>query len=400
MPWIEQPKSAVQSLSDFIAGSYHFETQTEIFRPLDIEQRANEAYLAVQCRDKATGEARVFAGVCAVDKTPSNIAIKRMAEHMVGTDFVNCPKRILDQLSDTSDPVALKWRGMCLETEYRRRRAMEIEPGAVLQFTQPVHFTDGQSFSTFQYEGRNTFSAVMNGETIGSFHIPNWRESGFHVRHPLPENTLTWDFKDGAGQVPAHRHPNGGGLVANSAWVDPAAFVARDATVGGFARVYGKVRIEDRAAVRDYAVASGMALIAEETVISDYATVSDLSTVRGVSKVGGQAVVGGFSLINGYAAVNDQARVLDRTHVGGRAQIGGMAVLRDQCEVDGRAIVAGAAVIKDAARVTDRAQVGGKRVVGGVTTVAGQTMLLGKEPEEVLPENVAILPAAKQRRVQ
>jgi hypothetical protein len=47
-----------------------------------------------------------------------------------------------------------------------------------------------------------------------------------------------FDFKDGYGYVPAHRHPNGGGWVANTAYVADTAFVGHDARVYGHARVY------------------------------------------------------------------------------------------------------------------------------------------------------------------
>ena len=47
------------------------------------------------------------------------------------------------------------------------------------------------------------------------------------------------DFKDGAGEVPAHRHPNGGGWVADSATVEATAYVGPRAQVYGRAKLYG-----------------------------------------------------------------------------------------------------------------------------------------------------------------
>jgi hypothetical protein len=46
-----------------------------------------------------------------------------------------------------------------------------------------------------------------------------------------------------------HRHPNGGGLVAETASVAPTAFVGYDARVGGDARVCGNARVGDGALV-------------------------------------------------------------------------------------------------------------------------------------------------------
>lgn len=52
----------------------------------------------------------------------------------------------------------------------------------------------------------------------------------------------TFNFEDGKGQVPAHKHPNGGGWVADTAYVDETVYVGRDARVSGYARVYGVKR--------------------------------------------------------------------------------------------------------------------------------------------------------------
>ena len=50
-------------------------------------------------------------------------------------------------------------------------------------------------------------------------------------------------FDFGAGPVPAHQHPNGGGWVADTAHVDDTAYVGRDAWVFGKAWVYGNARV-------------------------------------------------------------------------------------------------------------------------------------------------------------
>ena len=45
--------------------------------------------------------------------------------------------------------------------------------------------------------------------------------------------TTTFNFKDGNGPVPAHKHPNGGGWVAFTATVAATAFVGPNALVYG-----------------------------------------------------------------------------------------------------------------------------------------------------------------------
>lgn len=55
--------------------------------------------------------------------------------------------------------------------------------------------------------------------------------------------TTTFDFQDGNGPVPAHRHPNGGGWVADTARVEETAYVGPRAQVYGSALVEGGVQL-------------------------------------------------------------------------------------------------------------------------------------------------------------
>ena len=58
-----------------------------------------------------------------------------------------------------------------------------------------------------------------------------------------------FDFQDGNGLVPAHKHPNGGGWVANTASVAESVYVGPKAQVSGLARVYGSAWVYDTARV-------------------------------------------------------------------------------------------------------------------------------------------------------
>ena len=55
--------------------------------------------------------------------------------------------------------------------------------------------------------------------------------------------TTIYDFQDGNGPVPAHRHPKGGGWVADTATVEETAYVGPDARVYGSALVEGGVSL-------------------------------------------------------------------------------------------------------------------------------------------------------------
>ena len=70
-----------------------------------------------------------------------------------------------------------------------------------------------------------------------------------------------YDFKDGNGPVPAHRHINGGGWVADTAQVSGNARVYGNAQVSDTARVYGNAQVSGNARVYGNAQVSGNARV-------------------------------------------------------------------------------------------------------------------------------------------
>ena len=54
----------------------------------------------------------------------------------------------------------------------------------------------------------------------------------------------TFDFGD--GPVAAHRHPNGGGWVADTAFVAETAYVGPDARVSDTAMVFGDAEVTEK----------------------------------------------------------------------------------------------------------------------------------------------------------
>ena len=70
-----------------------------------------------------------------------------------------------------------------------------------------------------------------------------------------------FDFKDCNGPVPAKKHSNGGGWVADTATVADSAYVGPDARVFGDAEVSGNARVSDNARVSGYAKVFGNALV-------------------------------------------------------------------------------------------------------------------------------------------
>ena len=106
-----------------------------------------------------------------------------------------------------------------------------------------------------------------------------------------------FDFQDGNGPVPAHKHPKGGGWVADTASVSETAFVGPNAQVYGNAQVSGD------------AMVSGTAEVYGNAQVSGDTTVSGSAGVYGYAQVYGNARVYGYVHVYGYAHVYGNAQV-------------------------------------------------------------------------------------------
>lgn len=398
MKWESLPRRQITDLEQHVVALYTHEDADRRARVLDAMVLTNEAYVAVQLKDKKTGHERVFAGICLLEKSEDEVRWLPLQESD-GVAAYQCPKRILSLLSDTDDPAALAWRGRCKERIDAIHRGTAVEAGHTVRFTAPIHFSNGETHREFLFEGRNRFRAVVDGAPSAElFEIPGWQGRGWATVAPFPENCISHDFRDGAGPVPARPHPNGGGLVAVTAWVDPLAYVGRDACVMGNARIFGAPRIEGGAIVRDNAVVEGRPVISEQAVVADFARVSGEAVVRGAAKVIDKAQVFERAKVDSYARICEGARIAGDARIEGRAVVSGSAVVAEQATVDGRAIVSEAAVVLGASRVSDRARVLGRAVVSGAATVLQGTEVSGEQrltgPENVTP----LLPNSRRPR--
>ena len=99
--------------------------------------------------------------------------------------------------------------------------------------------------------------------------------------------STTYDF--GNGPVSAHRHPNGGGWVADTATVAATAFVGPDAQIFGNAKVF------------------------------------DDAQVFGDAKIYGNAQVFGDAMVSGDARIYGDVRVTGDAHIFGDAEVCGGA---------------------------------------------------------------------------
>lgn len=128
-------------------------------------------------------------------------------------------------------------------------------------------------------------------------------------------NRDVFDFKDGNGPVPAHRHPLGKGWVADSATVAKTAYVDIDARVFGHARVLkqaqisGHARVYGSATVTDTAHVYGYAQVFEDAVVAADARIAGHSEIGGKAKIGGTMWIGGDVSVAGTEVLDGDERL-------------------------------------------------------------------------------------------
>jgi carbonic anhydrase/acetyltransferase-like protein (isoleucine patch superfamily) len=217
---------------------------------------------------------------------------------------------------------------------------------------------------------------------------------------------LKFDFGDGEGPVPAHRHTRGGGWVANTATVDPEAWIGPDALVYGNARVcsvepqtddaqiYENARVHGEARVYGNARIYGKAKVYGRARVYGKAHVCQFARIYGNARVYGQAwttrkvwwpvgsvlgcvVICGAARVHGSAKVYEQAyidwdaRIYDSAEVYGRARITSNARVYESAEVYGSAGIYGNARVYGDAEVFGEASVSGNAEISGTALVCG-----------------------------
>ena len=111
-----------------------------------------------------------------------------------------------------------------------------------------------------------------------------------------------FNFQDLNGPVPAHKHPNGGGWVADTASVSETAYVGPNARVYDNAAVYGKAAVYDNARVYGNAVVYSNARVYGNAVV-DSARIYGSARVYDNARVYGNAVVYSNAVVYNNAVV-------------------------------------------------------------------------------------------------
>lgn len=162
-------------------------------------------------------------------------------------------------------------------------------------------------------------------------------------------------FDFGAGPVPAHRHPHGGGWVADTASVDPTVYVGREA------RVYDHAKVGGRVCIRDHARVFGNASVNEDALIHYHAVVQDFANVCGHARVAGRAKVMGRSWVADDAHITGNAVISGATIIEG-ATIEDDSIINENVEVCGTAFIGGRSNISGYVKIGDRASMSDAKV--------------------------------------
>lgn len=134
----------------------------------------------------------------------------------------------------------------------------------------------------------------------------------------------TFDFGDGNGNVPAHRHinPDGsiGGWVAETVTIETTVYIGKNAAIFGYVTVRDKVRIYDEARVFDRAFICNEAKIYGESRIYESASVFGKSEVYEEAEIYGRTNIFN-SVITGNVHVYGITTVCGEVHICEQDQI-------------------------------------------------------------------------------
>lgn len=152
-------------------------------RCVDIAIKVSAAYAAVETIDKETGDKSIWAAVIMLRRYGGKDA-RELGYKLVGEDSgpvdTDCPKRILDLLTDTNVEYAKQWRARCLRTLDKRKKSAALKPGQKIEYAQHVRFTDGyegRSFTVVSVRGRRGRTRkVLRGDNGCLYRMPNMRQ--------------------------------------------------------------------------------------------------------------------------------------------------------------------------------------------------------------------------------
>jgi hypothetical protein len=96
-----------------------------------------------------------------------NFSYKDMTEH-VGPNVVNCPKRIMElltELAPTSE-FAIEWRKRVQEYWNKKANVHKLANDSIIKVSEAIRFTNGSEYQYFKKDGRRFVAGAMAGDVF------------------------------------------------------------------------------------------------------------------------------------------------------------------------------------------------------------------------------------------
>lgn len=139
------------------------ELDGERVKIVDHSVKGNTAYLAM-----TDGAGEVFGMVVELSRYDGGWSYKEITEDM-GPYQCECPLRILDKLSPTTDKNALEWRQACRDNQSRAKsNRKRLQVGQKIRFAKPLPFSDGTRESEF-----TVVKIYHRGKNITAYQAPS-----------------------------------------------------------------------------------------------------------------------------------------------------------------------------------------------------------------------------------
>lgn len=191
MGWIGTFKQPGQSVLDFFKNKWErsIEDERGSLEIIDSCVFLTEAFFAVRIQDNENyKEPFTFAAIVQIRhfQDPSENFLYKDCDECCGPRQINCPDRILDQLSPTNHDTAKWWREECKAENKRKASRPKLEPGITIVTDEPLHFGELGKADTFK---------VLEGGRNPRF-MAHFGPMQYRVRIRRPSlNKINWKLK-------------------------------------------------------------------------------------------------------------------------------------------------------------------------------------------------------------
>lgn len=157
-------------------GILNYENDARKWEVLKSAMKGGTYYAAVRLTDKTNGTSKVFAAVFLTHTAMRdyyNFGYKDMDE-TYGPCESECPKGILDMLSETDNKYALEWRARCRENLKSRKTLSSVRIGQVIEFNNGYETIRVRKMAPAYQFKMPWYFREDNDTYVKKNHIRNW----------------------------------------------------------------------------------------------------------------------------------------------------------------------------------------------------------------------------------